>query len=253
MIYIQSNNERTLPYHFDSACALYGALDSALDYRLTTYEEVQSGKFDNLIKSNLFVGSVEFMREVFKRIGKTDVRLPLNSDRESQICTMQVVRERVSKGEELFIKPIEIKLFTGLVVNNSFVYAALKDLSDDLKVLVYKPFPSKILSEWRLYIHNHKIVDARNYSGDFKVRPDYATCEEKVKVNKVQSFMHTDKAFPCAYTMDIAILDTPSLTGVDNVVVEFNDMWAIGNYGIENSLYLRMLKDRYFEIVKNIN
>ena len=34
-------------------------------------------------------------------------------------------------------------------------------------------------------------------------------------------------------------------------VVEFNDMWAIGNYGISNDLYVRMLKERYFDIIKN--
>ena len=70
MIYIQSNKEKTLPHHFDCACALYGALDSAMDYRLTTFEEVAAGKFNALIKNNLFVGSVEFMREVFKNVGK---------------------------------------------------------------------------------------------------------------------------------------------------------------------------------------
>lgn len=69
MIYIQSDTERKLPYHFDSACALYGAMDSALSYRLTSMEEVKSGKFDNLIKTNLFVGSTDFMREVFSRVG----------------------------------------------------------------------------------------------------------------------------------------------------------------------------------------
>ena len=28
-------------------------------------------------------------------------------------------------------------------------------------------------------------------------------------------------------------------------------MWAIGNYGVSNDLYVRMLKDRYFDIIKN--
>jgi hypothetical protein len=50
---------------------------------------------------------------------------------------------------------------------------------------------------------------------------------------------------PSAYTIDIGILD-----GGENVVVEFNDMWAIGNYGVDNSIYLRMLRRRYFEIVR---
>ena len=112
MIYIQSNKERTLPHHFDASCALYGAIDSGLDYRLTSFEEVQSGKFDLLIKSNCFVGSVEFLREVFNRVGISNPRVPLNSDRTHHTMSIKDVRECVANGEELFVKPIEIKLFT---------------------------------------------------------------------------------------------------------------------------------------------
>ena len=31
--------------------------------------------------------------------------------------------------------------------------------------------------------------------------------------------------------------------------VESNDMWAIGNYGRPNDIYIRLLRDRYFEII----
>lgn len=31
-------------------------------------------------------------------------------------------------------------------------------------------------------------------------------------------------------------------------MVEFNDMWAIGNYGMANDLYFALLKDRWTEI-----
>lgn len=51
MVYIQSDSERKLPHHFDAASALYGALDNAQNIRLTSFEEIQSGKFDLLIKS----------------------------------------------------------------------------------------------------------------------------------------------------------------------------------------------------------
>ena len=52
MVYIQSNKEKTLPHHFDCACALYGAIDSGLEFRLASFEEVQEGKYDNLMRSN---------------------------------------------------------------------------------------------------------------------------------------------------------------------------------------------------------
>jgi hypothetical protein len=235
MIYIQSNKERTFTHHFDCACALYGAIDCALDYRLTSFEEVASGKFDALIRQNLFVGSVEFMREVFKRVGLMDVRLPKNSNRHHEIITLGEAHRRVANGGRLFIKPVDIKLFTGLILDG-IRYSCLEGLPDETIVMAYEPFKERIESEWRFYIHNNKIIDARNYSGDFKVVPNYSCVELVVKGNRGH--------FPCAYTIDVAIFPSN-----DNSVVEYNDMWAIGNYGMPNDMYFRVLKDRYFEIM----
>lgn len=241
MIYIQSNKEKTLPHHFDAACAMYGAMDLAMDYRLTSYEEIISGKFDAHIKNNCFVGSVEFMREIFKRIGKTDVRVPVNSDRPCEIITLAEAHKRVATGQRLFIKPVEIKLFTGLVLDGA-TYTCLKGLPDDTRVMAYEPFKGRILTEWRIYVHNNKIVDARNYSGNFEISPDYDWIRLKIK---------EFKNFPCAYTIDWALLFEQGIMGNPQVIVEANDFWGIGNYGMPNDLYLKMLMDRYFEIVKS--
>jgi hypothetical protein len=235
MIYIQSNTERNMPHHFDAACGFYGAQDNCENTRLTTYEEVVSGKFDLLIPNHLFIGSTEFMSAVFARIGLTDVRLPKNSNRESEIITLGEAHERVANGEKIFIKPVEIKLFTGLVLDG-FKYSSLEKLPNETKVIAYEPFKSHLQSEWRLYVFDNKIIDSKNYSGDFTLSPSY---EYAFKIAGENS-----SSFPIAYTIDIGILENG-----ENVVVEFNDMWAIGNYGIPNDLYVKLLKHRYFEII----
>ncbi len=236
MIYIQSNSERTLAHHFDCSCALYGAIDSGRDYRLTTFDEVASGKFDALIKGHLFVGSTDFMKEVFKRIGLENVRLPQNSNREYETITLSQARERVSNGRDLFIKPVEIKLFTGFVLDR-MIYGCLEGLPDDTEVMAYEPFKEPIESEWRIYVRNHQMIDSRNYSGKFYVNPDYGYVTKVLTVNESRNF-------PRAYVIDIGILASK-----ENIVIEFNDMWAIGNYGIPNDLYLRALEERYYQIV----
>lgn len=240
MIYIQSNNEKTLPHHFDAACAMYGAIETGKEYKLVTYDEVASGKFDSLIKTNLFVGTVEFMREVFRRVGLKDVRVPSNSNRESETITLREALYRAKKGEKIFIKPLEIKLFTGFVLDN-MIHSCIEGLPADTKVLAYKPFHTEIISEWRVYIHRGKIVDSRNYSGDFMISPDYRFFLQKI-------LKENEGKFPISYTIDVGVLYFDSFG--ENVVIEYNDMWAIGNYGIPNDLYLRLLRDRYFEIVR---
>jgi len=236
MIYIQSDKKLKLPHHFDVACALYGAQDSALDFRLTSFEEVASGKFDLVLKRNLFVGSSEFMREVFKRAGLGTVGVPCNSNREFRSMTLGEARAIANSGTKIFIKPYENKLFTGFVLDRC-EYTSIKEIPEDTLVMAYEPFTHKLESEWRAYIHNHKVVYWSNYSGDFTVVPDYAYLKNVLEKNR--------NSFPVSYTADIGILQSG-----ENVVVEFNDMWAIGNYGIPNDMYLRMLKDRYFEIIR---
>jgi len=233
MIYIQSDSDRILPHHFDVSSVLYGAIDTAQDYRLTTIEEVMSGKFDTVIKRHLFVGSVEFMNEVFNRVDISDPRVPMNSNREHTISTLENAHLRVSKGGTLFIKPYKIKLFSGLVLDGC-KYSCLVNLPGDTKVMIYEVFDNP-LSEWRIYIHRGKIEDARNYSGDVMLMPDK---------DYINSVIENCVDFPISYTIDIGILEK------ENIVVEFNDMWAIGNYGVPNDIYLRMIKDRYFEIIK---
>lgn len=241
MIYIQSNTERTLAHHFDCACALYGAIDSALDYRLTSFEEVESGKFDALIKNNLFVGSTEFMQKVFSRIGLEDVRLPQNSNRDSKIITLDQAKKIVQEqNQKLFIKPVFIKLFTGFVLDK-MDHTSIRNVPDDTLVYSYEPFSEKIISEWRTYVHNNKIVDIKNYSGNLFQIPRFAFIKSIIEDNEKINFPNT-------YTIDVGILDDFSN---GNVVIEYNDMWAIGNYGVPNDYYLRMLKDRYFEIVRS--
>ena len=242
MVYIQSDKERTLPHHFDAACALYGAKDNAQDIRLTSLEEVSSGKFDMLIKQHLFVGSVDFMTEVFKRAGKTSSSLPPSQDMLK--VDLAQVKERIKNGEKWFCKPVQNKLFTGMVFD-TMTLSSLDAFPDETKVWVGEPFKSKIISEWRCYIRFNKIVDAKNYSGEYDVLPNFVLAEDYLKPSQVIGEFNRLKDFPAAFTMDLGVLDDGS-----TVIVEYNDMWAIGNYGIDNSDYYKLLRERYFEIIR---
>jgi hypothetical protein len=236
MIYIQSDSDKSRPHHFDCASAMYGAIETGNEYRLTTYEEVEFGKFDGLIRRNLFVGSVEFMRLVYSRIGMENVRLPSNSNRSHYTSSLGEIKRQAKLGKKAFIKPYDIKLFTGFVIDQ-MQHASIQDVPDETQIMVYDVFKYPIESEWRCYIHYNKVKYIANYSGDLYVNINGSYLESVIKENSSR--------FPCAYTIDIGIL-----TSGENVVIEFNDMWAIGNYGISNDDYLRMLKDRYFQIVR---
>jgi hypothetical protein len=63
---------------------MYGAIESDRKYKLLPVEELSGmgGSYSSFMKQHHFVGSVEFMREVFRLAGIETPRLPSNSDRE---------------------------------------------------------------------------------------------------------------------------------------------------------------------------
>lgn len=241
MIYIQKNQDG-IPHHFDCACAMYGAMDLGLDYKLITFEEVQSGKWDSLIRSNLFVGSVEFMTEVFKRIGINQPRLPLNNFRD-----YEEMKLRDFKYERpVFIKPISIKVFTGFVVDE-YSKSMLNTLDPELDIIIQEVLP-EIISEWRCYILKRKLVDIKHYSGDLGCNTNTIRNYVNNQLDQYEKY----KNFPETFVIDVAECVVGSAKPDSYIeCIEFNDMWAIGNYGVPNDLYVRMLKDRYFDIIKN--
>ena len=138
----------------------------------------------------------------------------------------------------MFIKPFDIKLFTGFVIDQ-MQYSSIQDIPDETEIMAYEVFEHSIESEWRCYILNNRVEYIGNYSGDLFVNVDGSYLNSVIRENSGR--------FPTAYTIDIGILSSG-----ENVVIEFNDMWAIGNYGMPNDMYLRALRERYFEIVRNI-
>jgi hypothetical protein len=232
IVHIQGDK---IPHHFDAACVLYGTLDLNLNYRLVTYEQVMSGELDRFINDNLFVGTVEFMTGVFDRVGIVPERLP-NSDRPVEIMTAGQAISRVEQGETLFIKPVQLKLFTGMVFKREYL-SILHRVPEDTQVMVEPPFSGGILSEWRMYIMGGKVKYIANYSGDVGIFP--------VRFESVMEHVRELSEKFISFTCDVAVMCDGSLK-----IVEFNDMWAIGNYGVPNDEYLSMLKKRYFQIIK---
>lgn len=236
MLYIQTDVNKKYPINFDSACAMYGAIESNINFCLITLDELS--QYYCAVKNNCFVGTVEFMQKIWETSGISDkIKLPKNSNRPSEIITLEEALFLASEDEPRFIKPAQTKLFDGFVLDKC-KYSCLEEIPLETKVYAYQPFEEEITTEWRFYIHNHKIVGSGNYSGDYW-QPHCHSVEKVIKEN--------ESTFPIAYTIDVGVLESGRL-----VVIEFNDAWSIGNYGLDNVVYLQMLKDRYFEIVRKI-
>lgn len=238
MILIQSDSTKTIPHHFDAACAYYGAIELFEKVKLVTIDELGAGQLDLLINKYPTIGSVDFMHTVFSRLNfQKSPTVQYYSDSPYQIINLGIIRNLFANNHPpKFIKPVIKKLFGGFVADSDNI-KSLNGFSDNVEIIVAEPFRKQIISEFRIYVHNNKIIDSRNYSGFVFTTPNY---------DFIQRIIETNKNFPCAYTIDVAIFDDG-----ENVVIEFDDMWAVGNYGVDNAKYLEMLIDRYNEILKS--
>jgi hypothetical protein len=135
----------------------------------------------------------------------------------------------------IFIKPYNIhKLFTGLVINSVKDLINVPDAAKDTTVLCSEVI--NIVSEYRLYInYRTEIIDARRYTGDFRKLPDFSLAEDIIKVFQNK---------PIAYSLDLGITDKN-----ETVIVELNDAYCLGNYGMSSDKYSKMVENRWMEIV----
>lgn len=205
-----------------------------------TLEYVISGKMDHRARNNPFVGSIDVMSMLFKNIGK----YPTPIDFPESIISSGLLNRKIAtmklhdfvdvfkiSQKPMFVKPVQTKLFDGALISKDEHLSYLK--LENCDVLVCDPI--EILSEHRVYIHNKKAIYSCNYSGDFRINPNFEYVDKLNEEYKEQ---------PISYTIDVAVLKDSSMT-----VIEFNDFWAIGSYGLYCINYAQMLLDRYCEIV----
>lgn len=199
--------------------------------------------FNLNIKTDMIVGSVEATVEFFKLI---DVKVPKyigypESLREYLGRNIQEVKVSSLINEKLpyFIKPAEdVKKFTGCLIEKTGSLDFLKkydNLKDDDVVLLSEPID--IISEYRCFVHKQELKGIQYYSGDYRDYPN---------VNMIEAMISDYVECNCAYTLDVGVLSNGS-----TILIEVNDMWAIGSYGFDSKKYVSMIVERFFEITRN--
>jgi hypothetical protein len=135
-----------------------------------------------------------------------------------------------------FIKPAtEIKAFTGFCADDSKFVSLF---SENYEGLVLQQDVLDIVSEYRLYVSKHesRIRGLKHYSGDCLTFPDKNFIIECHQV--AQQNLKLD-----SYTLDFGILENG-----DTVLIEANDGWAIGNYGLEPEDYYLFVRNRWLQM-----
>lgn len=134
----------------------------------------------------------------------------------------------------VFVKPRDdSKNFTGVLVRSTRDLIGCGD--PEYNTPVWCSAPLRFLREWRCFVRSGEIVDVRPYKGDWRVHHDSAVIEDAVSAWKEQ---------PQGCALDFG-LDEHRRT----VLVEVNDGFALGAYGLLPIEYARLLAARWTELV----
>ncbi len=194
-----------------------------------------------LTKGTLVHGGVQTVQWAFAKLGVPKPQVPtappeLKPWYGRKMWTTSIKWFRRGVQPPQFIKPLhEQKLFTGYVTHgDTRDLVELATYDDDVELLCSEPV--NFVSEHRLFIHRDTIIGCRHYLGDLTKYPDF-----DVALACVEAF----KSAPCAYSLDLGVTEDGR-----TLVVEVNDAYALGAYGLSSMQYAFMVVDRWGEIVK---
>lgn len=133
----------------------------------------------------------------------------------------------------VFVKPRdESKKFTGVLVRSPRDLIGCGDPNTDTPV--WCAAPVRFQREWRCFVRYGSILDVRPYKGDWRVSYDARVIEAAVAAWSDQ---------PRGWALDIGV-DAQGRT----LVVEANDGFALGAYGLVPHDYARLLSARWTEL-----
>lgn len=218
-------------------------------YKINFYNAVDviSGNL-KVKKEDIFCGTINLCRLVWRSLGIQEPKildypeqLQWAMHRSIKTSTLGQFRRLLRDNEyngynrEYFIKPVKTKLFTGNIFNQeSQLDRFIGEVGSDTPI--YLTTPVKFFSEYRVYVHQHKILDVKHYYGSWRYYPEPYMIDQMVE--DINSIM------PISYSIDVGIIED-GLTAL----VECNDGYALGNYGVESKEYATMIRDRWWEIV----
>lgn len=225
---------------------LVGLRNRGIVAELFTRKRLERGQL-TLDPGTLVAGEVTVVEGAVRRLGVTlpprdDYPEALRSLRHRRIWRSTVGRliEDLFEGrcEPIFAKPLgRKKRFTGHVFRTRDDLFFLEGASRSTAILCSEVV--EWLSEARVFVANGRIVGIRNYAGDPSIAPDGAIMAEAV------SCLEDSGEATAGYGLDLGVL-----TDGRTALVEWNDGYALGAYGLEPDLYTELILARWTEIMR---
>lgn len=218
--------------------------DRGVDCQTIKLVQVKNGQLETG-NGVLFVGDHDFIKAALKRseisvVPRDSYPVALQDFLLRKVWTSTVRELSMQCGkagfQPIFVKPAsDVKLFTGFVLTGPEKLYRLAELPGNTEVQCAEVVDWK--SEFRVFVNKSEIVGIRHYAGDPKLHPDLETIRGAVARLQV-SDENTD-----GYGIDFGVL-----ANGETALVEWNDGFALGAYGLDPVLYTDLLIARWEEL-----
>lgn len=231
-VYIQAN-EQGLPDNINCYNAYLGFSKLLADIQLFQGES----EIAEFFPEDIIVSHVGIIRNRLESLGFTYPELcyppALNGflGRNTEKTVLQTIVKHPEKWP-IFIKPVVGKRFQGTVVKTALDLIDTVHLPYDTEV--YCSEVLDIVSEWRAFVRYGKILDVRHYKGNWQKVYDYRVIEECVA-------QYADA--PSGYGIDFAVTHDGK-----TILLEVNDGYSLGCYGLFPAEYAKLLSARWAEL-----
>ena len=132
----------------------------------------------------------------------------------------------------IFVKPLEEKVVKGTVLHSWSDAEEYWNLDSNDIVLCSEVVT--IESEWRCFVYYGKILGIQFYYGNQETLYDESVIKEAI---------HLYKDMPASCSLDFGVTNDGR-----TILIEMNDGFAIGCYGLPDVLYARFLNARWAEL-----
>lgn len=133
----------------------------------------------------------------------------------------------------IFVKPVSHKQFDGRLVKSftDLIGCGKQDISND----IWCSEPVNFVTEYRVFVRYGKILDARPYKGS-----PFSRLDETIVKNCISDY----KNIPAGCSLDFGITD-------DNrcLLIECNNGFSLGNYGLLDGFYAKLMYACWCEMV----
>jgi ATP-grasp domain, R2K clade family 2 len=210
-----------------------------MGWEIVPFSRQDNTRLFDLLPKDVVVGYIEDVNAALSQLG---FRSPVEINYPDELTNFlgrkvwKSYINYVAKHPELwniFIKPATLtKKFTGRLVRSPKDLISCGDESEDTEIWCSEPV--NFLAEWRCFVRYGEILGVKHYFGDWRVHFDAQVIEKAIAAYT---------SAPAGYAANFGVTDKG-----ETLLIEVNDGYSIGAYGLFPPDYARLLASRWAQM-----